>query len=100
MQIPGRLPEGREIAKTRPCVVISVSALNRARSTVIMAPLTSNGRSAPPLAISLPSAGKNTVVVCDQIFAVDKRRIRNKVGVLSQQDLAALEESLRIVLGL
>jgi mRNA interferase MazF len=98
--IPGRTPEGREIAKTRPCVVISIPALNAARSTVVMLPLTSNGKFAPPIAISVPSAGKDSAAVCDQLLAVDKRRIGKQIGQLTSTDLDMVDESLKLLLGL
>jgi mRNA interferase MazF len=100
VDIPARTPEGREITKARPCVVISVAALNKARSTIVMLPLTSNGKAAPPIALFTPSAGKNSVAVCDQLLAVDKRRMRNKAGQLSAKDLEAVDDSLRMLLGL
>ncbi|MFM9976323.1 MAG: type II toxin-antitoxin system PemK/MazF family toxin [Beijerinckiaceae bacterium] len=100
VDIPDRTPEGREITKSRPCIVISVPALNKARSTVVMLPLTSNAKAAPPIALFTPSAGKDSVAVCDQLLAVDKRRIRNKAGQLSQKDREAVDDSLRMLLGL
>lgn len=98
--IPGRTPEGREIAKTRPCVAISIPALNAARSTVVMLPLTSNRKFAPPIAISVPSAGQDSAAVCDQLLAVDKRRIGKQIGKLSPPDLDMVDESLKLLLGL
>lgn len=39
--------QGREIQKTRPCVVISPDELNRQIGTVIIAPLTTKERTYP-----------------------------------------------------
>ena len=39
--------QGHEIQKTRPCVVISPDEMNRHLGTVIVAPLTTKGRSYP-----------------------------------------------------
>jgi mRNA interferase MazF len=100
VEIPNRIPTGREIAKTRPCVIVSVAALNKARSTVVMVPLTSNNKTYPPIAIAVPSAGINSVAVCDQVFAVDKLRLSSQKGQLDQADLELLDESLRLLMGL
>jgi mRNA interferase MazF len=100
VDIPVRNPEGREIAKARPCVVISVPALNTVRSTVLMVPLSSNNKPYPPVSIRIASAGANSVAVCDQLLAVDKRRIRNRAGVLVAAELADLDASLRLLMGL
>jgi len=40
------------------------------------------------------------VAVCDQIRAVDKTRLMERMGELSLVDLKTLSESLAIVLGL
>jgi len=39
--------EGREIRKTRPCLVISPDEMNRHIGTVIVAPMTTQGREYP-----------------------------------------------------
>lgn len=100
IDIPDRNPPGREISKTRPCVIVSVAALNAARRTVIVVPLTSNNKVYPPIAIAVPSAGMNSVAVCDQVFAVDKLRLGSRKGQLVESELELLEESLRLLLGL
>ena len=95
-----RDPRGSEIEKTRPCLILSLSAANEHRSTVVVVPLTTSPLSAPPIAIAVPSAGEKSVAVCDQVTAVDKRRIKGKKGALSVKDLRAVEESVRLILGL
>jgi mRNA interferase MazF len=100
VDIPARNPAGKEISKTRPCIVVSVAALNRARSTVVMVPLSSNNKIYPPISISIASAGNNSVAVCDQLLAVDKSRLRQQKGQLTPIELATLDDSLRLLLGL
>jgi mRNA interferase MazF len=80
--------------------VVSVAALNRARSTVVMVPLSSNNKIYPPISISIASAGDNSVAVCDQLLAVDKSRLRQQKGQLMPAELATLDECLRLLLGL
>jgi mRNA interferase MazF len=100
VEIPLRNPAGKEISKTRPCVIVSVAALNRARSTVVMVPLSSNNKVYPPISISVPSIGDNSVAVCDQLLAVDKSRLKQQKGQLSAAELSTLDDSLRLLLGL
>jgi mRNA-degrading endonuclease toxin of MazEF toxin-antitoxin module len=45
-------------------------------------------------------AGRDAVAVIDQIRAVSKQRLRDRVGEVSAPELAALEEALREVLDL
>ncbi|ROH89558.1 type II toxin-antitoxin system PemK/MazF family toxin [Stagnimonas aquatica] len=91
---------GSEIRKTRPCVILSVDALNRARRTVVVVPLTSSATPRPPIVLALPSAGEGIRAVCDQVRTVDKQRLLNKSGRLTTKDMNQLEAALRQVLGL
>ena len=92
--------QGSEIRKLRPCVIVTVNAVNRARRTVVVVPLSSVGVVRPPLVIALPSAGASSVAICDQIRAVDNSRLGHKEGVVSDNDMAELESGLKHVLGL
>ena len=98
VELPNRDPRGSEIEKTRPCVVISMTEANALRRTVVCVPLTSSPEPAPPIAIAVPSAGPDSVAVCDQIAAIDTRRLKQHAGSLSAHDLRELENSLRLIL--
>lgn len=74
---------GREIKKTRPCVVISPEEMNRHLDTVIIAPMTTKGRDYPSR-VAVTFQGKTGKVVLDQIRTVDKVRLVEKLGVLPQ----------------
>lgn len=74
--------KGREIKKTRPCVIISPNEMNRYISTVIVAPMTSKG-TAYPTRIACHFQGVDGQVVLDQIRTIDKSRILKKLGQLS-----------------
>ena len=91
---------GSEIRKTRPCVVISADQINRQRRTPVVVPLSSAPDAAPPVVVSVPSAGPDSVAVVDQVRAVDKSRFVRSSGDLSAEDLAAVESALRRVLAL
>jgi mRNA interferase MazF len=92
--------QGSEIRKTRPAVVITADALNRARRTVVIVPLSTGPAPRPPIVVATPSAGPNSVAVCDQLRAVDQRRLRRTSGRLSAADLRIIEEGVRRVLEL
>jgi mRNA interferase MazF len=89
-----------EIRKTRPVVVLSADGLNRARRTVMVVPLSTGPAPHPPIVVATPSAGDGSVAVCDQLRAVDKARLARMAGMLSREDLRAVEEGVRIVLQL
>jgi mRNA interferase MazF len=90
---------GGEIKKTRPGVIVTVDALNRARRTVVIVPLSSSAQPRPPIVVSIPSAGHQSVAVCDQIRAVDKGRLVEKISVLSKTDLIVVSSGIKQILG-
>jgi mRNA interferase MazF len=92
---------GAEIAKTRPCFVLSASEINQHRKTVVVVPLTTTATApTPPLLIAVPSAGANSKARIEHIRAVDKSRLQRRLGTLSAQDMHAVEDALRRVLRL
>jgi mRNA interferase MazF len=91
---------GSEMNKTRPCVIVGAAPINQARNTIAVVPLSSSPIPRPPLVISVPSQGNNSVAVCDQIRAIDKARIKNKIGELTLQENKLLDDGLRQTLGL
>jgi len=92
--------EGSEIRKTRSAVVVTADALNRARRTVVVVPLSTGPRPHPPIVVATPSAGEGSVAVCDQVRAVDKRRLTRNEGQLSAADVHSVEDGLRRILEL
>ena len=72
---------GREIKKTRPCLVVSPDEMNRFISTVIMAPMTTKGRSYPTR-VPCKFRGRQGLVVLDQLRTVDRARLVKKLGSL------------------
>ena len=85
---------GREIRKTRPCVVVSPDELNGALSTFIVAPLTT-GSHPYPFRIPCRFAGKSGHVVPDQLRTIDRARLSRKVGRISPSTLARVLGVLR-----
>jgi mRNA interferase MazF len=92
---------GAEILKKRPAVVLTRNSINRVRRTVIVVPLSSSPKPAEIFAVPVPSAGPDSVAVCDQITAIDKRtRILKQLGRISPQDLRLIEQGVRDALAL
>lgn len=90
--------QGSEIRKTRPCVIISASPINEARRTVIIIPLSTAAKPRPPIAVEVFCMDRSVTAVCDQIRAVDKTRLIERVDTLSKEDMLKIEEGLRLVL--
>ena len=87
--------QGSEIAKTRPCVVVSPDELNYYLNTVIIVPLTSTLRNYP-FRMQCAVAGKRGELAIDQIRTVDKARLKmsNPLGQLSVGEIMVLQNLL------
>lgn len=91
---------GAEVPKTRPCVVVSRTEANDISSTVTIVPLSSvTGRAADRLVQPLLSAKdthlpKDSRALCDQVRTIDKRRVRETVGVINGELLGKIDRGL------
>jgi mRNA interferase MazF len=73
------LTKGKEIQKTRPCVVVSPDEINNYLRTYIVAPMTTGGHSYP-FRIACRFKGKSGHIVLDQIRTVDRDRFVRPLG--------------------
>ena len=80
---------GSEIQKTRPCVVVSPDEMNRRIATVIIAPMTTQGRTYPTR-VPCDFQGKSGQVVLDQLRTVDKSRLIKRLGDLAEAEQKAI----------
>lgn len=80
---------GSEIQKTRPCVVVSPDELNSYLRTAIVAPMTTRGQ---PYPWRVPCRFRNKAgsVAVDQLRTVDRERLVQRLGALSEATLAAV----------
>ncbi|HPC87141.1 MAG TPA: type II toxin-antitoxin system PemK/MazF family toxin [Smithellaceae bacterium] len=96
---------GREIAKTRPVVVVSNDQNNLYACMVSIVPLTSkNTEKIYPFEIFLPretaNLPKNSKGKADQIRTIDKSRLVQFIGELTDEEMAKIEKAVRIHLAL
>lgn len=89
--------QGSEIAKTRPCVIISPNEMNQFLRTVVVIPITSTIRTYP-WRVQCIISGKEGSMAIDQIKVADKARIGSKMGVLSENEIIALKDVLQKML--
>ena len=91
---------GSEIRKTRPCLVVTTNIANQYRRTVVVVPLSSSALSKPPLLVPLTCEGRTTSAVIDQIRAVTKERLLERIETVSAQQMRSVEDALRNILEL
>ena len=80
---------GSEIQKTRPCVIVSPDELNAHLRTVIVAPMTTAGRTYP-WRISCRFQRRSGYVVLDQLRTVDCERLVRRLGALPGDTMSAV----------
>jgi mRNA interferase MazF len=85
---------GREIKKTRPCLIVSPDEINHNIRTVIVAPLTTKGQSYPTR-VPCRFKGREGQIVLDQIRAVDRSRLIKKLGRIHGKTAAAVLDVLQ-----
>lgn len=84
---------GSEIAKTRPCAVVSPEELNQTVRTAIIVPLTST-RERYVFRVRCSFAGKEGDLAVDQLRAVDRSRLVRRLGTLDPDTSKALSDRL------
>lgn len=73
---------GKEIKKTRPCLIVSPDVMNENLLTAIVAPMTTTLRPYPTR-VGLTFQGKSGQVALDQLRAVDHERFVRKLGSIA-----------------
>ena len=89
-----------EIRKTRPAVIVSNNAANRHLARVVVVPLSSNTERQYPGEAVVAFNGQHSKAMADQIMAADKTRLKNLVSTLSKPDMLAVEDAVKVHLGL
>ncbi len=95
---------GHEQAGKRPALVISVDLFNRGPAgLVVLVPLTSRDKGVPWHVLVEPPEGgleQKSFIKCEDVRSVATERLSTRLGVVSGETLAAVEDRLRILLGL
>lgn len=87
---------GSEIKKSRPCVIVSPPELNQHLRTVLVAPMTTKGFTAP-FRVPMTHAGTKGMIVLDQIRTVDKIRLIKRLGTVNARTLSVVLSTLQEV---
>src|SRR2546421_12966592 len=85
---------GHEIRKTRPAVVISNDHMNELAATVLVMPITTGHFPYYHwIPLQPPEGGlkKPSTIVTEQIRAIDKQRLRRRLGAVSRGTMAQVE---------
>jgi mRNA interferase MazF len=90
---------GREIAKTRPVVIISQDAMNRNLDTVVVCPLTTKLHPQWRSRIQIICARKKAEIAVDQIRTISKERLGKRIDRLEASTTAQLRHLITEMYG-
>ena len=96
---------GSEQGGVRPVLIVQNDTGNRHSPTVIAAAITSQtGKARLPTHIELSARSfglpKDSVILLEQLRTIDKRRLKDKICHLNKEQLASVDEALKISLDL
>jgi len=97
--------QGSEQAGTRPVLIFQNDLINKFTTTILTIPFTTNLRRA-----SLPSCvqvskgegglDSDSVALCHQLRVLDKTRLQRKMGEVSEETMAAIENRVIFTIGI
>lgn len=96
---------GSEQGGIRPVVIIQNDIGNKYSPTVIVAAITSQINKAKlPTHVEISSIdyglNKDSVVLLEQIRTLDKKRLKEKIGRMKDEDMTLVDEALLVSVGL
>lgn len=86
--------EGREIQKTRPCLVVSPPDIHDFLDVAIVAAMTT-GSGPAPYRIDVIFNEKENRILPDQIRTVDKKRLLRRLGAVDRKTMSVVLGTLR-----
>jgi mRNA interferase MazF len=91
---------GGEIRKRRPAVIVSNNAANEYLNRVQVVPLTGSVDRLYPSEAYVTFHGAQSKAVADQLTTVSKRRLINRAGAISANEMQALARAIMVQLDL
>jgi mRNA-degrading endonuclease toxin of MazEF toxin-antitoxin module len=87
-----------EFGNVRPCLVISNSEQNLLIPTVVVIPLSSKAPEIWPLRLKVSMNKKNSYAVIPGIRQVSKKRLQNKIDILSFSEMEKVDDAIKAYL--
>lgn len=85
---------GSEIRKTRPAVIVSADFLNRYSGDLIGVFLTTRPKKDMDTHVTIRSAKKKSVALCEQPTTISISRIQRYIGKVTESEMQQIEKAL------
>lgn len=93
-------PVGHEMAKDRPCIIVSNDTLNRGTCVTVVMCSASVDKRERPAHITVRETPIQSNALCEHIYTVDKSRLSNYIGRCTNGEMAAIDIGIMSCLGL
>jgi mRNA interferase MazF len=90
---------GSELKKIRPVVIVSQDEMNKYLKTVVICPLTSKLHPSWRTRLQITCAGQRAEIAVDQVRAISKQCLKEKIDQLSNEDAAQLRRLITEMYG-
>ena len=95
---------GSEQAGIRPVLIIQNDVGNKFSPTIIAIAITSKQKAKLPTHIEIESVGcglsKDSIVLLEQIRTIDKKRLKERMGMLDNNSMYRIDNALSVSFGL
>lgn len=91
---------GKETQKTRPGLIVSNDIGNEVSDIVMIAPVTSKIDRLYPVEVKITLDGKQGKIMLNQCKAIDKSRLKARMGSVDSDTMKSVEEAIKIVFAL
>jgi len=91
---------GGEVRKKRPAVIVSNDAANRHLNHLQVIPLTGSIERLYPSEAYVTFRNRQSKAMADQLTTVSKKRLINRAGTLSGDDMHRISEAIKVQLDL
>ena len=96
---------GAEQAGIRPAPVIQIDKANTASPHTVIIPFTTRIREVKlPSHVRIPAGiaglAEESILLCEQIRVIDKRRLVRKIGSVGEEHLRQIGVAIKVILGL
>lgn len=93
--------DGKEIKKTRPCLVISSDIANQSELIVVAPIMSTANRVFPSIEVKITLQDRPGKIILRQMRCIDKtKRLGKKLGSISQEEIKLVDAAIKVILGL